>query len=194
MWCRARRSAVPAVLTAALLAGCGGGHKTTRSSSSVASSGTPVAGRECAVSRPGGNLPAGVVGGGGGEIGNSGLATYIGQGATVFVGGGIATGSALGFAQPDGSIVAKFLWVRDFRASGVLRVTGRDLFNPRERLVAQLGQPTASADALGQPTGPAGEFVPSHLIFRTSGCWQVTARSGAARLAFVVRVLGRDGA
>ncbi|MEO8968703.1 MAG: hypothetical protein ABI355_13875 [Solirubrobacteraceae bacterium] len=133
------------------------------------------------------------MGGGEGQIGNSGLATYIGDGATVFVGGGIATGSALGFAQPDGSIVAKFLWVRDRRASGVLRVTGHDLFHPGERLVAQLGQPTASADALGQPTGPAGEFVPSHLIFRTSGCWQVTAQSGLARLSFVVRVVGRDG-
>ncbi|MEO6858289.1 MAG: hypothetical protein ABI323_06840 [Solirubrobacteraceae bacterium] len=170
-------------MTAVVLAGCGGGHKTTRSNGSVASLGTPVAGRQCPVSRPGGNLPAGVAGGGEGEIGNSGLATYIGQGATVFVGGGIATGSALGFAQPDGSIFAKFLWVRDFRASGVLRVTGRDLFNPGERLVA----------LLRQPTGPAGEFVPSHLVFRTSGCWQVNARSGPARLAFVVRVLGRDG-
>ncbi len=192
MWCRARRSALPAVLTGALLAGCGGGHKTTRSSRSVASSGTPVAARECPVSRPNGNPPAGAVGGG--WTANSGLATYIGQGATVFVGGGIATGSTLGFAQPDGSIVAKFLWVRDRPASGVLRVTGHDLFHPGERLVAQLGQPTASADALGQPTGPAGEFVPSHLIFRTSGCWQVTARSGLARLTFVVRAIGRDGA
>ncbi len=182
MWRRARRSAVPAVLTAALLAGCGGGHKTTRSSSSVASSGTPVAQRKCLVSRPHGTPPPGALGGG--WIANSGLATGIGQGATVFVGGGIATGSTLGFAQTDGSIFAKFLWVRDFRASGVLRVTGRDLFNPEERLVAQLGQ----------ATGPAGEFVPSHLIFRTSGCWEVTARSGLARLGFVIRVVGRDGA
>lgn len=141
-----------------------------------------MAARECPVSLQHGNPPAGAVG----ErwIVNSGLATLIGQDATVFVPGGIATGSTLGRAQPDGSIVAKFLWVRDYRAFGALRVTGHDLFNPREQLVAQLGQ----------PTGPEGEFVPSHLVFRTSGCWHVTGRSGLARLSFVVRVIGRDGA
>jgi hypothetical protein len=33
------------------------------------------------------------------------------------------------------------------------------------------------------------DFVPSSLIFSSAGCWSVTARSGKARVRYVVRVV-----
>ncbi|HEX8083307.1 MAG TPA: hypothetical protein VF529_03390 [Solirubrobacteraceae bacterium] len=96
---------------------------------------------------------------------------------------GVPPGMTQGRRQPDGSIYAKILWRRDpKRASGRFRVTGRRLDGPGSRLRASVNQDHR-------------KFVPSSLIFSDPGCWAVRARSGRARVRYVVRVVvqGRGG-
>jgi hypothetical protein len=41
--------------------------------------------------------------------------------------------------------------------------------------------------------GRRSAFVPSSITFSRQGCWNVEARSGRARLAFVILVVNRAG-
>ncbi|HEV8516840.1 MAG TPA: hypothetical protein VGQ47_04275 [Candidatus Limnocylindrales bacterium] len=72
----------------------------------------------------------------------------------------------------------KFPWWRGAGVAGELNITGRRLDAPAAPLRAEL------PDGYGD-TG----FRASGLIFSTSGCWEVTARVGAAELTFVTWVL-----
>jgi hypothetical protein len=60
---------------------------------------------------------------------------------------------------------------------GKLRIAG-------ERLDARAAPLRA---AVPDGYGPTG-FQPTGLTFPTTGCWEVRARAGSARLTFVVRV------
>lgn len=111
----------------------------------------------------------------------SAISGSFGSKLTVFVPpreeDGAPPGMTQGRRQPDGSIYAKILWRRDpTRAAGRLRVTGRRLDGPGSRLRASLDQGHR-------------KFVPSALTFSDPGCWRVRARSGRARVRYVVHVV-----
>ncbi|HEU0336488.1 MAG TPA: hypothetical protein VFR43_08030 [Gaiellaceae bacterium] len=82
------------------------------------------------------------------------------------------------FRQANGWIRTKVGW---WAASGAPRVTGRRIDGPARPLRADVG-PLSHAV-------PGGDFYPSYLFFPSGGCWRLTAVSGAARLAAVVRVV-----
>ena len=76
---------------------------------------------------------------------------------------------------PDGSLRMKFFWF--LAADGPLTVTGK-------RLDANAA--ALRTDIAAGFTG-AG-FQPSHLIFPTEGCWEITATANGSELTFVTRV------
>lgn len=89
----------------------------------------------------------------------------------------VLPGATEGRPRPNGAVYAKILWRRDpRRARGRMRVTGRRLDEAGGSLRANLDQGHS-------------DFVPSSLIFSSAGCWSVTARSGKARVRYVVRVV-----
>jgi len=90
----------------------------------------------------------------------------------------VPPGTTEGRPRPNGAVYAKILWRRDpRRARGRMRVTGRRL-------------DTALPGSLRATLNQAySDFVPSTLIFSSAGCWSVTARSGKARVRYVVRVV-----
>jgi hypothetical protein len=75
----------------------------------------------------------------------------------------------------DGSIRVKWLWRRAKKGSGRLWVLGRDQSGRRFRV--------DTGDQYQQR-----KFVPSGVRFPGAGCWRVTAKSGKARIRFVVWV------
>lgn len=82
----------------------------------------------------------------------------------------------------DGLMQQKFPWWRradDRRSQGKLRIRGRRL-------------PEGSSLRVRQTPGytvPRARFVASALIFSAPGCWHVSAKSGKARLRFVIWVI-----
>ncbi|MDP9188174.1 MAG: hypothetical protein M3O25_02875, partial [Actinomycetota bacterium] len=81
-----------------------------------------------------------------------------------------------GTVKPGGAIGVKFLWRRAKRGSGRLWVMGH----------SQLGSTRFRIDTGKQY--PRRKFVPSGVYFPGPGCWSITAKSGKARLSFVVWV------
>ena len=105
-----------------------------------------------------------------GNYGNGRLWTTVWpDGTVVFRSGGP------GFVLADGSLAMKFPWWRG--VVGKLTIQGR-------RLDAATGPLRADIPDYGD-TG----FQASEIIFPTPGCWEVTARVGAASLTFVTRVV-----
>lgn len=159
------------------VSGCGqGGHGT-----SVVAQVAALPSRGCPVTLPRPTTPPGEPPGGTWE-GNGGLWTTISTKATIFATRPVRSppeGTAVGVAEPDGSVYAKFFWVRDRRALGRLHISGVRLDGPRGHLRVSTNQ----SFGLNTPT------VPSALTFSSQGCWRVTARSGRAHLAFVVKVI-----
>ncbi len=91
------------------------------------------------------------------------------EGTVVFKKGGP------GFVFPDGSLKMKFLWV--MASDGPLTVEGRRVDGQAGPLRAEIAD------------GFVGRgFQPSYLIFATTGCWEVTAKSNGSALTFVTRV------
>ncbi len=80
-----------------------------------------------------------------------------------------------GQALPDGSLQMKFLWAKP---RGPMTIEGK-------RLDTQAPPMRASLDH----SHDADNFQPSYLIFPSPGCWEVTARVGDSRLAFVMEVV-----
>ncbi len=106
-----------------------------------------------------------------GNYGGDGL--WVGlpeDGTIVFRPGGA------GFYLPDGSLAWKFAWCKKVR--GKLTISG-------QRLDVTAAPLRSSFNGTLVEKG----FVPSHLIFPTSGCWQVTGRAGPTSLTFIVRVV-----
>jgi hypothetical protein len=89
--------------------------------------------------------------------------------------GQLPDGGSYATIERDGSIWAKVGWWRGI--AGTLHISGRRLDRPAPPLRADV------PDGYG-----ARGFVPSGLTFPTVGCWRVTGRAGAGRLAFVVKV------
>lgn len=83
------------------------------------------------------------------------------------------------FLQPDGRIRIKLGWLSP---SASPRVTGRRIDRPGRPLDARIG--------VRSFTSEGGSFYPSSLYFPSSGCWRITARNSAARIEFVVRLVG----
>jgi hypothetical protein len=88
-------------------------------------------------------------------------------------------GGANAFIQKDGSIRTKLGW---WAARGALRVSGQRLDRPARPLRADVGAMSST---------PSGPFIPSLLYFSSTGCWQLTATAGSARLQAIVRVVRR---
>jgi hypothetical protein len=85
-------------------------------------------------------------------------------------------GGAMATVMEDGSIWLKLGWWRGL--PGKLVITGRRL---------DRAAPPLDADV---PSGYGRTgFVPSGLVFPTTGCWKVEGRLGPARLSFVVKVV-----
>jgi hypothetical protein len=105
--------------------------------------------------------------------GNSLLSTFLWpDGTIVFKPGGP------GFVTSNGSLGMKFMWIRGGR--GKLEVTGRRLDGAAPPLRTSF-----------RDYGDHG-IQPSHLIFSTPGCWEVTAHIGGvdgSAMTFVTRVV-----
>ncbi len=83
-----------------------------------------------------------------------------------------------GEIRSDGSLAMKFPWWRAEGLEGPIEVSGERLDRPGSGVSAEM------PDGYGD-TG----FQPSALVFPSEGCWEVSARVGAAELSFVVEVL-----
>jgi hypothetical protein len=81
-----------------------------------------------------------------------------------------------GFRDDDGSLSMKFWWWRG--VEGKLEIMGRRLDGDAPPMYGEV--PDGYGDIGFQATG---------LVFATPGCWEVTARVGAASLTFVTRVV-----
>lgn len=81
------------------------------------------------------------------------------------------------FVAADGSIAIKFAWWRapGVGAAGDLVITGQE-------------RTTGASIVASIPDGYGQRFQASGITFPTEGCYQITARSGDAELAFVVKV------
>jgi hypothetical protein len=90
--------------------------------------------------------------------------------------GTLPDGGSMATIQADGSIYLKLGWWRGVR--GRLVITGRRLDRPG-RLRADV-PPTESYGNRG--------FIPSGIVFPSTGCWRVVGALGPARLVFVVKV------
>jgi len=113
-----------------------------------------------------------------GFYGNGTLWTILWlQGRVVFAPGGP------GFVLPDGSLGMKWPWIPAVPVQPT--VTGRRLDGAAAPAWAALNGPAATQDYQ--------RFYPSYLIFPTPGCWEITARIGAASLTFVTLVVKVDG-
>jgi hypothetical protein len=88
-------------------------------------------------------------------------------------------GTVFGEVLRDGSLATKFPWWGARRAGPDLHITGTRLDGP--------AQPLRATTARGFTRAP--HFWASTITFATQGCWQVTGRDRAARLAFVLQVM-----
>jgi hypothetical protein len=86
-------------------------------------------------------------------------------------------GGSFATINRDGSITAKLGWLRGI--PGRLTIRGRRLDAPAAPLRARV--PST------QSYGPTG-FIPTFVIFPTTGCWKVTGKQASAHLTFVVKV------
>jgi hypothetical protein len=138
---------------------------------------------ETVVARPPGQR-AGVAEGG--WVEHDGLGQNIGEKATI-----VGTPDGRPPANPDpgvvyfelkrGAIRQKYPWFRDRRdrrARGNLSVKGQTI---------QPG-PKPVQSRIQNHRGPTKHVVPGNLSFPRTGCWRVNAKSGKARLSFVVWV------
>jgi len=117
-----------------------------------------------------------------GWIGQNGLWVNFGEQATMAAtapGGGLPPGTILAEVRPDGSIGSKVPWWRDRRAWGRLRVSA----------IRRPGRDRLSRALYDNHLGPRSKVVPGTMVFPRGGCWQITARSGSARLAAVVWIV-----
>ena len=85
-----------------------------------------------------------------------------------------------GEVRADGSLAVKFPFWRGPGVIGDLVISGGSLDDPGARMSGEVPE----------GYGKAG-FQASVLVFPRPGCWQVTARVGAANLTFVTRVVRR---
>jgi hypothetical protein len=133
----------------------------------------------CPVTTPNGNRPPDAVLARGRLLssdlsqlhGNGAISTFLWPGGTV-----VFRKGGPGLVLPDGSMSMKFFWLlaTDDRVS----LTGRRLDADAPPLRAVI------------PDGYVGKgFQPSGLVFPTTGCWEVTASAGAAKLTFVTAVV-----
>jgi len=81
-----------------------------------------------------------------------------------------------GFVLRDGSLAWKFGWCR--RVKGNLTITGERLDGPAPPLRADFSQPS------NEPG-----FSPSHIIFPTEGCWEITGKLGTTSITFITHVV-----
>ena len=82
--------------------------------------------------------------------------------------------------QPDGWIRAKFPWFGGRRAHDRLRITAKRFGSSTARIRTSINRGSSS-------TTP--HFWASYLFFPSTGCWRVSARSGAAHVSFVLSVV-----
>lgn len=102
--------------------------------------------------------------------GTDGLSTTLWPGGTIEF-----RPSGPGTVLPDGSLRMKFLW---FKARSPMTIEGRRLDAPAQSLRAEINHAFDGED-----------FQPSHLVFATTGCWEVAAKAGDSALTFVTRVI-----
>jgi len=134
----------------------------------------------CPVTRPNGNDPEH------GTHGRGDISVFIGSKATFIAsdpGYHAPAGTMPAQHLEDGTIYAKFLWMRSRRAYGRFRVTGLEVNKPSAHVRAELDR-----HLLKSP------YVPSDIIFPRPGCYRITARGGKARLRFVIKVEDRTAA
>lgn len=119
-----------------------------------------------------------------GWVGQGGLWAQVGEKATI-VGtsdgqppASADPGVSYFLAKPGGAIVQKFPWFRGHSARGDVSVKGQTMPPGPKSLRAQINN----------DRGPAKHVVPGNLIFPRAGCWRVNAKSGSAKLRFVVWV------
>ena len=87
----------------------------------------------------------------------------------------VVTNSGVGAILPDGSLRMKFLWL--LAGDGPLTVVGRRLDGSSRPLQTTI------------PEGFIGKgFQPSHLIFQSAGCWEITATANGSAMSFVTKV------
>jgi hypothetical protein len=142
----------------------------------------------CAVSETVVALPPGQRTGvpGAGWVNQDGLGQNIGEKGTI-----VGTPDGRPPANPDpgvvyfevkrGAIRQKYPWFRDRRdrgARGNLSVKGQTIPPGPKPLQTQIQN----------HRGPTKHVVPGSLSFPRTGCWRVNAKSGKARLSFVVWV------
>jgi hypothetical protein len=89
----------------------------------------------------------------------------------------LPNGGSFARINHDGSITAKLGWLRGI--PGRLTIGGRRLDASAPPLRARV----PSTQSYGQ-TG----FIPTFVIFPTTGCWKVTGEQASAHLTFVVKV------
>lgn len=128
---------------------------------------TPVA--ECSPTQPNGDTPPG----------EEPSPSFHGNG-NLYTNGLWAKGEILAdprFVAADGSIRMKVGWWRapGVGAAGDLQIAGHELG-------------TSAAIAASIPDGYGQRFQATGITFPTEGCYEITARSGAAALTFVVKV------
>jgi hypothetical protein len=109
--------------------------------------------------------------------GNEALSTYVfPRGTVVFWPGGS------GSVETDGALGIKHPWQRTIR--GYLTIEGRRLDRRASRLRADIPPPSHGYGDFGG--------TPTHLIYPTPGCWEVSAWVGNRKdltLKFVIRVV-----
>lgn len=124
---------------------------------------------ECRVTKPNGRGPLGQPRGNT-IYGNDALSTVLDpNGVVEFRPGGP------GFVLPDGSLQMKFPWWRNSEAA--LEITGRRLDATAPPLRAEIG---SSGDV---------HMVPTYLIFPSTGCWEVSGKTGGVSLVFITEVV-----
>ncbi len=108
------------------------------------------------------------------NYGNAEIAVALVPTDGKLVAGRLSSGGSRATINADGSIYAKYGWWRAGSAKPV--ITGSLAADPHRRLRANV------------PGGYGSGFQATGLTFPSTGCWRVTGRFGAARLAFTVLV------
>jgi hypothetical protein len=124
----------------------------------------------CPVTVPGRASPSGF------NYGNARLRAVIWPHGHL-VAGTLPNGGSFARINRDGSITAKLGWLRGI--PGRLTIRGRRLDASAPPLRARV----PSTHSYGQ-TG----FIPTFVIFPTTGCWKVTGEQASAHITFVVKV------
>jgi hypothetical protein len=93
----------------------------------------------------------------------------------------VPDGMTFGTVRGDGSLETKFPWWGSRRATHRIVIRGRRLDGVAAPFVRRY------RDHAGATSAP--HFWATRLRFSRAGCWRVSARSGRARLSFVVSVV-----